>query len=53
MSTRLNDKYVSGFVSDSDISAFQEKITAAHNMLHQKNRQGQRLYRLGRSAGGL
>ena len=40
MSTRLNDKYVSGFVSDSDISAFQEKITAAHNMLHQKTGKG-------------
>ena len=26
MSTKLLDKYVSGFVSDSDISAFQEKI---------------------------
>ena len=40
MATKLNDKYVSGFVSDSDISAFQEKITTAHNMLHQKTGKG-------------
>ena len=40
MATKLNDKYVSGFVSDSDISAFQDKITAAHTMLHEKTGKG-------------
>ena len=40
MATKLNDKYVSGFVSDPDISAFQDKITAAHTMLHEKTGKG-------------
>ncbi len=35
MSAKLTKKYVSSFVTDEEILSFQEKITKAHNDLHQ------------------
>ena len=34
MSTKLTEKYVSSFVSSEEINAYQDKITAAHEALH-------------------
>ena len=34
MSTKLTEKYVSSFVSSEEINAYQDKITAAHDALH-------------------
>ena len=40
MSAKLNSKYVSSFVSDEEILSYQEKITKAHNDLHNKTGAG-------------
>lgn len=40
MSAKLTKKYVSSFVSDDEILSFQEKITKAHNDLHNKTGAG-------------
>lgn len=40
MSASLTKKYVSSFVTDEEILSFQEKITAAHNALHNKTGAG-------------
>ncbi len=40
MSVKLNDKYVRGFVSEDEISAFQSKINAADEMLMNKTGKG-------------
>ena len=40
MSTKLTKKYVSGFVTDSEINEYQSKITAAHEALHSKTGAG-------------
>lgn len=40
MSAKLTKKYVSSFVTDEEIFAFQEKITAAHDALHNKTGAG-------------
>ena len=40
MSTTLTKKYVSFFVTDEEIYAYQDKITAAHEALHNKTGEG-------------
>ncbi len=40
MSASLTKKYVSSFVTDEEILLYQEKITAAHNALHNKTGAG-------------
>ena len=40
MSVKLIDKYVKGFVSDSEIAAFQDKINKADEMLKNKSGKG-------------
>ncbi len=40
MSAKLNSKYVSSFVTDEEILSYQEKITKAHNDLHNKTGAG-------------
>ena len=40
MSAKLTKKYVSSFVTDEEILAFQDKITAAHDALHNKTGAG-------------
>ncbi|MEE1320093.1 MAG: glucose-6-phosphate isomerase [Acutalibacteraceae bacterium] len=40
MSASLTKKYVSSFVTDEEILSFQEKITDAHNALHNKTGAG-------------
>ncbi len=40
MSASLTKKYVSSFVTDEEILSYQEKITNAHNALHQKTGAG-------------
>ena len=40
MSVKLTDKYVSAFLSDSEINSYSEKIKAAHKMLHEKTGAG-------------
>ena len=40
MSASLTKKYVSSFVTDEEILSFQEKITNAHNALHNKTGAG-------------
>ena len=40
MSTKLTEKYVSGFLKDEEIYSFQDKITQAHNALHNKTGEG-------------
>ena len=40
MAVTFSKKYVSGFVPDSEIFAFQDKITAAHRALHEKTGAG-------------
>ena len=40
MSAKLTKKYVSAFVSDEEILSYQEKITKAHNDLHNKTGAG-------------
>ncbi|MGN0467466.1 MAG: glucose-6-phosphate isomerase [Acutalibacteraceae bacterium] len=40
MSTKLTDKYVSGFVTEQEIKSYQDKITAAHTALHEKTGAG-------------
>ncbi len=40
MSVKLTDKYVSAFLSDSEINSYSEKIKTAHKMLHEKTGAG-------------
>lgn len=40
MSTKLNAKYVSGFLSEEEINSFSDKIKNAHDMLHNKTGEG-------------
>lgn len=40
MSLRLNEKYVRNFICDDEIMFYQDKITAAHNALHNKTGAG-------------
>ena len=40
MSAKLNAKYVSSFVTDEELLSYQEKITKAHNDLHNKTGAG-------------
>ena len=40
MSAKLTKKYVSSFVTDEEILSFQDKITAAHDALHNKTGAG-------------
>ena len=40
MSVNLKDKYVSAFVSNEEIYSYQDKITKAHNDLHNKTGAG-------------
>ena len=40
MSLEFKKKYVSAFVSDEEILAYQDKITAAHKALHEKTGAG-------------
>ncbi len=40
MSAKLTKKYVSSFVTDEEILSFQDKITAAHEALHNKTGAG-------------
>ena len=37
MSVKLTDKYVSSFLTESEIDAYSEKIEKAHKMLHEKS----------------
>lgn len=37
MSVKLTDKYVSSFLTDSEIDSYAEKIEKAHKMLHEKS----------------
>lgn len=40
MSTKITEKYVKHFVTDDEIKAYQEKIIAAHDALHNKTGAG-------------
>ncbi len=40
MSVKLTEKYVSSFLTDSDINSYSEKIKTAHKMLHEKTGAG-------------
>lgn len=40
MSLKLNDKYASSFVTNEEVMFFKEKITAAHDALHNKTGAG-------------
>ncbi len=40
MSVKLTQKYISAFVTDDELISFQEKITKAHNDLHNKTGAG-------------
>ena len=40
MSAKLKSKYVTSFVSDEELLSYQEKITKAHNDLHNKTGAG-------------
>lgn len=40
MSVKLTEKYVSSFLTDSEINSYSEKIKTAHKMLHEKTGAG-------------
>lgn len=40
MSVKLTEKYVSSFLTDSDINSYSEEIKTAHKMLHEKTGAG-------------
>lgn len=40
MSTKLNDKYIHGFLSEEEINSYADKIKNAHSLLHNKTGAG-------------